>query len=797
MPGQSKINLTALEALELLRTKRPAELSAEEIAAIRAKLGENPALFVGIGGQTAAEQYLQEAEASAAPRKAGAISNLPEEVVRAAPVKRHSRRAGRRFLALAGCLILLGGITYWQFGKREAPPVSPPVAEKNVLPRTRSEPNAAAGKPADIVTAQPPKDKLEPEAGGVDTWHSWKVQYEQGAEVGREWRWDLSDPTNAKAEECLRIGRQSVTLTTTEKWPVADSWLLMDVAQAHELARYGTFEIRIEGKVVARFDLPELKADSHYAVPLGKQPQDQARLEVVFAPHSQDELVVLHRLALVADPKFGDTKVTIVPPLEPSKQPRPAPPAANAIAYFPSPYPVFEDEGAFRTVEPNNGGAAEIVTDNVYSGTAAAKVKSSGAYRLDLAQPLTIAEVPRQNEFRYLRFAVRGSSGGRVVLEVNHRAADARVVRFDFGPGEPPDGFAFHVYDQSLPDGWILVTRDLFRDVGQVPVTGITISKLDGGEARLDHVYLARTLDQFDNATAPSAQALAKIDETTAIRLASDTPERAIVSLDLGNRVATGTIVSEDGFILTAAHLIAGPTEKIVAHFSDGTQCPCKLVSYRRDFNLGVVKLSGRPRYWPYLPMAAASMFGDKRHYRAFAYRYINYKPEDKPLAIHVPEHVPFAGRANIGNVQWELACGGPVLEPSGTIVGINTGPDPRGGLGFLPIEYARDNWQQLSNGQPGGDWGQYQRPVLGLGYEAIPAAPGLKITSIDNNWPVAGAGLQVGDVIMKADGKQVTPFDLGIVVLKHEPGDTINLTIRRPGENEDREISFALGRRQ
>lgn len=56
--------------------------------------------------------------------------------------------------------------------------------------------------------------------------------------------------------------------------------------------------------------------------------------------------------------------------------------------------------------------------------------------------------------------------------------------------------------------------------------------------------------------------------------------------------------------------------------------------------------------------------------------------------------------------------------------------------------------------------------------------------------------GLQVGDVIMQADGKAVTPFDLSIVVLKHEPGDTIKLTVRRPGEETDRNVSFALGRR-
>ena len=788
MVGRLPVNLTGLEALALVRNSRPAELSAEQITAIRVALAESPALSGAAYDSAVVEQFLREADTLAV------VADSKES----SPVR--PRRWGW-ILALAACAVVLAGVAYWRYPKNPEPSAPPSLVENNPAVK-------ASQPPPKIEVKQAAKAEKIPDAepDNILAWHDWKIVKQVGAEATREWRWDLSNPARDRADECLRIGGGAVTLSDERDLPAGERWLVIDVSQTAQVPRSGTIEVRVDGKALSRFELPEIKTDSQYAVSLGPPQPRRARLEVEFLPGSPAERVVMQRVSVVGDRKFAETGTTIVPLIAQDN----ATPAVSGktIEYFPSPYPLFEDEGNFQAVageetDPkddgkNTGGTVEIVKDQRYTGAAAVRVTPSGEFHLAFKQPMAISDYPRQNEFRYLRFAVRAQGGGRAVLELKHGASAVRPARYELGPAKSADGSAFHAWEQELPDGWIVVTRDLFRDVGQATASGITIRKLDGGESRFDHVYLARTLEQFNKTPPAPAQPIALLEPPIPDGPVVDAPERAIVALDAGDRVATGTIVSEEGYILTAAHLVAGPTKQIIAHFSDGTQQPCKVICYRRDFNLGVVKISGRPRLWPYLNMATASMFGDKRIYRAFSYRF-NYKEGDKPLAIQIPAHIPFAGRAQVGDVQWELACGGPVLGPDGSIVGINTGPDMRGGLGYLPIEYARDNWPQLSTGVPGpgGDWDQYSRPVLGLAYEAIPNSPGLKVTAVEGHWPVARSGVKVGDVIMLADGKKVSPFDLGIYVLKHEPGETMKLTIHRPEtEKPHVEIAVVLGRR-
>ena len=46
--------------------------------------------------------------------------------------------------------------------------------------------------------------------------------------------------------------------------------------------------------------------------------------------------------------------------------------------------------------------------------------------------------------------------------------------------------------DPKLPEGWVLVTRDLFTDFGEFTLTGIALSPIDGEFALFDHIYLAQ-----------------------------------------------------------------------------------------------------------------------------------------------------------------------------------------------------------------------------------------------------------------------------------------------------------------
>ena len=55
-------------------------------------------------------------------------------------------------------------------------------------------------------------------------------------------------------------------------------------------------------------------------------------------------------------------------------------------------------------------------------------------------------------------------------------------------------------------------------------------------------------------------------------------------------------------------------------------------------------------------------------------------------------------------------------------------------------------------------------------------------------------AGLEPGDVIMEVDGEEITSNEqLGEIVRDHEPGDTIEITVERNGEEQT--LTAEIGR--
>lgn len=132
---------------------------------------------------------------------------------------------------------------------------------------------------------------------------------------------------------------------------------------------------------------------------------------------------------------------------------------------------------------------------------------------------------------------------------------------------------------------------------------------------------------------------------------------------------------------------------------------------------------------------------------------------------------------------------GGPLLSSSGQVIGVNVAVAQSGqNIGFaLPINVVKKVLETFST------TGQFDRPFLGVRYQLIPTE-----TALMNNVPagalvrevVAGspaqkAGISQGDIIVKADGQQITSVEGGLAGLINSKkiGDTINVELFRDGE--------------
>ena len=273
------------------------------------------------------------------------------------------------------------------------------------------------------------------------------------------------------------------------------------------------------------------------------------------------------------------------------------------------------------------------------------------------------------------------------------------------------------------------------------------------------------------------------------------------VTVLTGNRdgsamVGTGVIFTEDGFILTNAHVIAGGSECYVV-LDTGEDYRACLLGLDEEKDLAVIKIaaSGLP----------AAEFGDSDALTV----------GDPVYAIGNPLGVELRGTLTDGIVsainrdvyvdgvtmtliQTNAALnngnsGGPLINRYGQVIGINVmkmGMDRWStasveGLGFaIPIASSAYIVNDILRcGEVQGE------PVLGISVDRTPAylpdgQQAARVYTVDLNGPGDKAGLEVDDLIYEADGVRVeTSNDLLRVRHRHAAGEEMILKVCRGGE--------------
>ena len=275
-------------------------------------------------------------------------------------------------------------------------------------------------------------------------------------------------------------------------------------------------------------------------------------------------------------------------------------------------------------------------------------------------------------------------------------------------------------------------------------------------------------------------------------------PEREFEQQSVGS----GFIISSDGYLITNAHVVDGADE-VNVKLADKREFKAKVIGADKRTDVALLKIEAKdlPKVTIGDPeklkvgewvVAIGKPFGLENTMTAGI---VSGKGRDLPQENLVP-FIQTDAAVNPGN------SGGPLFNLKGEVVGINSLIFSRTGgymgLSFaIPIDLAMNTVAQLK------DKGKVTRGRIGVQITEVsketaesfglPKPTGALVNSVEKGGPAEKGGVEAGDIIIKADGREVrTSSELPRIVTMVKPGTKVTLTVWRKGAQRDITVTVA-----
>ncbi len=277
------------------------------------------------------------------------------------------------------------------------------------------------------------------------------------------------------------------------------------------------------------------------------------------------------------------------------------------------------------------------------------------------------------------------------------------------------------------------------------------------------------------------------------------------VRMGFGEAAGSGVIVSDDGLVLTAAHVIAGEGgakaftagKDITIVLQDGKTVKAKTLGINEKMDSGMVKITDKgPKdgKWPFLPIAKSAAL--KKGQWVVSLGHPGGPKTGRP---------PVARLGRVENTTKDLVrtnctlvggdSGGPLFDLDGNVIGIHS----RIGLTLnqnihVPTDQFKNDWDALVAGDVVGRPQKSSGAVVGVVFPEDENDDAW-LVEVDSDGPAGKAGLKPGDTITQFNGEAVKSVKKFRELLKEKkPAEVVKLTVRRGVEILT--LSVTLGKR-
>jgi serine protease Do len=273
--------------------------------------------------------------------------------------------------------------------------------------------------------------------------------------------------------------------------------------------------------------------------------------------------------------------------------------------------------------------------------------------------------------------------------------------------------------------------------------------------------------------------------------------------------VGSGAIISEDGYIVTNAHVVAGaqrvrvalhapPTTDALGQFltgQSGETMDARVVGTAQEVDLALLKIDAKGlRAMPFadyykirqgeLVFAFGSPGGLSNSVTMGVVSAVARQPDPDSPTLYIQTDAPI----NPGN------SGGPLVNADGELVGLNTfilsESGGSQGLGFaIPSAVVAAAYPDLRT------YGHLRRGIVGIEIQAnspdlaaglhLSQASGVIVSDVMPNGPADVAGVQPQDIVTSVDRKATQSVPMfGLEMSSHKPGDMVTLGLLRGTTN-------------
>jgi len=263
----------------------------------------------------------------------------------------------------------------------------------------------------------------------------------------------------------------------------------------------------------------------------------------------------------------------------------------------------------------------------------------------------------------------------------------------------------------------------------------------------------------------------------------------ATVCIELKEGSGSGVIVSEEGLILTAAHVSIGVNKKVTVIMEDGTRHEARTLGLVADSDAAMMRITAAGTY-PFVEMdrGNSARLGDW----VFALGHSGGFDKARGSVVRLGRLVRMA------NSTYQSDCiliggdsGGPLFDLTGKLVGIHSRVGQQLQVNMhVPMNRFIENWDGLLKGEFIGEGPFATKPVKGSGYLGIATESrpegGLRVTKVGKKCPAERAGIKEGDILHTFNGKLLTSRPQMQELLKElAAGDEVILERERAGKRE------------